>query len=67
MMSLEAFTEKIMAALKILRYKKETQARPGKEDNLNHIRVSLVTQTVKNMLAMQEIHVQYLGWKDPLE
>ena len=28
---------------------------------------SLVTQTVKNPLAMREIWVQSLGWEDPLE
>ena len=28
---------------------------------------SLVAQTVKNPLAMWEIWVQSLGWKDPLE
>ena len=27
----------------------------------------LVAQMVKNLPAMQEIRVQYLGWKDPLE
>ena len=30
-------------------------------------RVSLVAQTVKNLPAIQEIPVQSLGWKDPLE
>ena len=28
---------------------------------------SLVAQMVKNLLAMQETHVQSLGWEDPLE
>ena len=28
---------------------------------------SLVTQTVKNLLAMWETWVQSLGWEDPLE
>ena len=28
---------------------------------------SLVAQTVKNLPAVQEIWVQSLGWKDPLE
>ena len=28
---------------------------------------SLVTQTVKNLPAMQETRVQSLGWEDPLE
>ena len=30
-------------------------------------RVSLVVQTEKNMPAMREIWVRYLGWEDPLE
>ena len=30
-------------------------------------RASLVAQTVKNLLAMQETQVQSLGWKDSLE
>ena len=29
--------------------------------------VSLVAQTIKNLLAMQEIRVHSLGWEDPLE
>jgi len=28
---------------------------------------SLVTQTVKNLPAMEETWVQYLGWENPLE
>ena len=28
---------------------------------------SLVAQLVKNLSAMQETWVQFLGWKDPLE
>ena len=28
---------------------------------------SLVTQMVENLPAMQETHVQSLGWEDPLE
>ena len=28
---------------------------------------SLVAQMVKNLPAMQETWVQYLGWEDPLE
>ena len=34
---------------------------------INHIRVSLVAQRVKNLPAMQETWVQSLGWEDPLE
>ena len=30
-------------------------------------RASLVTQTVKNLPAMQETQVPSLGWEDPLE
>ena len=30
-------------------------------------RASLVAQLVKNLPAMQETQVQFLGWKDPLE
>ena len=26
-----------------------------------------MAQTVKNLRAMQEMQVQYLGWEDPLE
>ena len=28
---------------------------------------SLVAQMVKNLLAMQEMRVRFLGWEDPLE
>ena len=34
---------------------------------INHVRVSLVAQMVKNLPAMLENWVQSLGWKDPLE
>ena len=30
-------------------------------------RASLVAQSVKNLPAMQETWVQFLGWEDPLE
>ena len=30
-------------------------------------RASLVVQLVKNLLAMQETLVPFLGWEDPLE
>ena len=30
-------------------------------------RASLVAQTVKNLPAMRETWVQFLGWEDPLE
>ena len=32
-----------------------------------HIWASLVAQTVKNLPAMQETQVQYLGQEDPLK
>ena len=28
---------------------------------------SLVTQLLKNLPAMQDIQIQFLGWEDPLE
>ena len=31
------------------------------------VKTSLVAQTVKNLPAMWETWVRYLGWKDPLE
>ena len=31
------------------------------------IRASLVAQMLKNLPAMQETWVQFLGWEDPLE
>ena len=31
------------------------------------IRASLVAQKIKNLLAVQETWIQYLGWDDPLE
>ena len=34
---------------------------------LSNYRLSLVAQTVKDLLAMQETWVWSLGWKDPLE
>ena len=34
---------------------------------LEQARASLVTQSVKNLPAMQETRVQSLGWEDPLE
>ena len=30
-------------------------------------RSSFIAQSVKNMPAMQETQVQFLGWEDPLE
>ena len=30
-------------------------------------RASLIAQLVKNLPAMQEIMVRFLGWEDPLE
>jgi len=34
---------------------------------LYKIGASLVAQLIKNLPAMQEIPVQFLGWEDPLE
>ena len=34
---------------------------------LSYRRVSLIDQLVKNLPAMQETLVQFLGWEDPLE
>ena len=31
------------------------------------VRASLVAQSVKNLPAVQETQVQFLGWEDPLE
>ena len=33
----------------------------------NSVRVSLVTQMVNNLPAMQETWIRSLGWEDPLE
>ena len=32
-----------------------------------YLPASLVTQTVKNLLAIQETQVQFLAWENPLE
>ena len=32
-----------------------------------HIGASLIAQLVKNLPAMQETPVRFLGWEDPLE
>ena len=37
------------------------------ESGLSRGQPSLVTQTVKNLPAMQETQVPSLGWEDPLE
>jgi len=34
---------------------------------MSSLRASLMAQTVKNLLAMQETWVRSLGWEDPLE
>ena len=36
-------------------------------DGYSQYGVSLVAQLVKNLPAMQETPVQFLGWEDPLE
>ena len=37
------------------------------EDSLSSLRASLVAQTVRDLPAMQETQVQFLGQEDPLE
>ena len=39
----------------------------GYEQNSESLVTSLVAQTVKNLPAMQETYVQFLGWEDCLE
>ena len=34
---------------------------------LQYFRASMIAQLVKNLSAMQETLVQFLGWEDPLE
>ena len=41
--------------------------REGVEDPLQYSWASLVAQLIKNLPAMQETWVQFLGWEDPLE
>ena len=43
------------------------QTPPRFEGSKTLLWVSLVTQKVKNMPAMQETWVQSLGWEDPLQ
>ena len=38
-----------------------------KYKHLRGCRASLVAQMVKNLPAMRETQVQFLGWEDPLE
>ena len=38
-----------------------------KEKFLDVLRASLITQLVKNLPAVQETLVQFLGWEDSLE
>ena len=40
---------------------------PCKSDPLKIIFLSLIAQLVKNLPAMQDTLVQFLGWEDPLE
>ena len=39
----------------------------GRILTLIYLMVDLIAQLVKNLPAMQETHVQFLGWEDPLE
>ena len=38
-----------------------------KRSQLTDVRASLAAQLVKNLPAMQETLVRFLGWEDPLE
>ena len=38
-----------------------------KEEDAMSVSASLIAQLVKNLPAMQETQVQFLGWEDPLE
>ena len=38
-----------------------------KRSQLTDVRASLAAQLVKNLPAMQETMVRFLGWEDPLE
>ena len=40
---------------------------PKKKKNWQHVRASLVAQLVKNLPAMRETWVRFLGQEDPLE
>ena len=42
-------------------------AEEGKSYPLQYSWASLVTELVKNPLAMQETWIQFLSWEDPLE
>jgi len=35
--------------------------------NIEGLRASLISQSIKNVPAMQETRVWFLGWEDPLE
>ena len=37
------------------------------EEDMFQLKTSLVAQLVKNLPAMQETWVRFLGWEDPLE
>ena len=36
-------------------------------NSFRHLYISLIAQLVKNLPAMQETWVRFLGWEDPLE
>ena len=36
-------------------------------DDITTVRASLITQSIKNLPAMHETWVRFLGWEDPLE
>ena len=43
------------------------EPRSQEHPSSNGTRISLVAQTIKNPLAMQETRVRSLDWEDPLE
>ena len=46
---------------------RDRQGARGSYMHLCEVRASLTAQLVKNLSAMQETPVQFLGWEDPLE
>ena len=58
-----------IANLGLLQYMRSQRIRHDwvTEVNWLSLRASLVTQTFKNLPAMLETQVQFLGWEDPLE
>ena len=42
-------------------------SKPGGKNLLHQHKTSLIAQLIKNLPAIQETPVQFLGWEDPLE